>query len=66
MNADMKVATQFASLGMEEVTCRSGNQKLGQVIKRLPGCCANTNQIDSPQFSSVKGKNYQLISCDNQ
>lgn len=27
MNADMKVATGFVSLGMEEVTCRSGNQK---------------------------------------
>lgn len=27
MHADMKISTGSVSLGMEEVTCRSGNQK---------------------------------------
>lgn len=58
--------------------CESGNggsylqkweaetQKLGQLIKRLAGCCANTNQTDSSQFSSVKGESYQLFSWADQ
>lgn len=40
----------------------SETQKLGQLIKPLPGCCANTNQTDSSQFSSVKGESSQLFS----
>lgn len=59
MNTDVKVATGFVSLGTEEVQLQkweSETSKWGQVIKQLLGCCANTNPIGSPQFSSVKGK----------
>lgn len=59
MNADVKVATGFVSMGTEEVQLQkweSETSKWGQVIKQLPGCWANTNAIDSPQVSSVKGK----------
>lgn len=59
MNADVKVATGFVSMGTEEVQLQkweSETSKWGQVIKQLLGCWANTNAIDSPQVSSVKGK----------
>lgn len=67
MNADVKVATGFVSMGTEEVQLQkweSETSKWGQVIKQLPGCWANTNAIDSPQFS-CQGKSHQLFSCDN-